>query len=71
MTSYLVKTKSNAITFDQYVSIVVGKNWFVNKKLFECLRKYRKRETIESFFEAEKQHVDGSRPGVWRGMLFT
>jgi transposase len=34
---------------------------------FECLRKYRKRETIESFFEAEKQHADGTRPRVWSG----
>jgi transposase len=42
---------------------------------FECLRKYRKRETIESFFEAEKQHADGTRPRVWnadtlRGRMF-
>ena len=32
---------------------------------FECLRKYRKRETIEAFFEAEKQKADGSRTRVW------
>ena len=42
---------------------------------FECLRKYRKRETIESFFEAEKQHADGTRTRVWhtdtlRGRMF-
>lgn len=42
---------------------------------FECLRKYRKRETIESFFEAEKQHADGTRARVWytdtlRGRMF-
>ena len=42
---------------------------------FECLRKYRKRETIESFFEAGKQHADGSRVRVWdtdtlRGRMF-
>lgn len=42
---------------------------------FECLLKYRKRELIESFFEAEKQHADGTRPRVWntdtlRGRMF-
>lgn len=37
------------------------------KEPFECLRKYRKRETIESFFEAEKQRADGMRPRVWDG----
>lgn len=45
------------------------------KDAFECLRKYRRRETIESFFEAGKQHADGTRPRVWstdtlRGRLF-
>ena len=45
------------------------------KDPFECLRKYRKRETIESFFEAEKQHADGTRVRVWgadtlRGRMF-
>ena len=45
------------------------------KDPFECLRKYRKRETIESFFEAEKQHADGTRLRVWnadtlRGRMF-
>lgn len=45
------------------------------KDPFECLRKYRKRNTIESFFEAEKQHADGSRARVWstdtlRGRMF-
>lgn len=42
---------------------------------FECLRKYRKRETIESFFEAFKQRADGTRVRVWdsntlRGRMF-
>jgi transposase len=42
---------------------------------FDCLRIYRKRETIESFFEAMKLHTDGSRVRVWnadvlRGRLF-
>lgn len=45
------------------------------KDPFECLRKYRKRNTIESFFETEKQHADGSRARVWsadtlRGRMF-
>ena len=45
------------------------------KDPFECLRKYRRRETIESFFEAEKQHADGTRVRVWdtdtlRGRMF-
>ena len=45
------------------------------KDPFECLRKYRRRETIESFFEAEKQHTDGHRIRVWdsdtlRGRMF-
>jgi transposase len=45
------------------------------KDPFECLRKYRKRETIESFFESMKQHADGTRVRVWdadtlRGRMF-
>ena len=45
------------------------------KNPFECLRKYHKRETIESFFEAGKQHADGTRVRVWdtdtlRGRMF-
>ena len=45
------------------------------KEPFECLRKYRKRETVESFFEAMKQHADGTRVRVWnadtlRGRMF-
>jgi hypothetical protein len=45
------------------------------KDPFECLRKYRKRETIESFFESFKQRADGTRVRVWdsdtlRGRLF-
>ena len=35
------------------------------KDPFECLRKYRKRETIEFFFESGKQRADGSRTRVW------
>jgi transposase len=45
------------------------------KDTFECLRKYRKRETIESFFESMKQRADGTRVRVWdtdtlRGRMF-
>jgi transposase len=45
------------------------------KDPFECLRKYRKRETIESFFESMKQRADGARVRVWdtdtlRGRMF-
>jgi transposase len=45
------------------------------KETFECLRKYRKRETIESFFESMKQRADGTRVRVWdtdtlRGRMF-
>jgi len=45
------------------------------KDTFECLRKYRKRETIESFFESMKRCADGSRARVWgsdtlRGRMF-
>ena len=45
------------------------------KDAFECLRKYRKRETIESFFETLKNRTDGTRPRVWnsdtlRGRMF-
>ena len=32
---------------------------------FECLSKYRRRETIEQFFEAGKQKIDGTRTRVW------
>ena len=35
------------------------------KDPFECLRKYRRRETIEFFFETGKQHADGNRTRVW------
>ena len=35
------------------------------KDAFECLSKYRRRETIEFFFESGKQRADGSRTRVW------
>lgn len=45
------------------------------KSTFDCLKKYRKRNKIESFFKYEKNIVDGRRPRVWdsftlRGRLF-
>ena len=45
------------------------------KDTFACLRKYRKRESIESFFESMKQRADGTRLRVWdsdtlRGRMF-
>ena len=45
------------------------------KDPFKALSKYRGRETIESFFEAQKQHADGTRVRVWnadtlRGRMF-
>ena len=45
------------------------------KNTFGCLRKYRKRETIESFFGAMKLRADGTRLRVWntdtlRGRMF-
>ena len=35
------------------------------KDPFECLKKYRQRETIEFFFESGKQRADGYRTKVW------
>ena len=35
------------------------------KDPFECLLKYRRRETIEFFFESGKQRADGRRTRVW------
>ena len=65
------KAIKDANKYHGYFALVSNKE----KDPFECLRKYRKRETIESFFEAEKQHVDGTRPRVWytdtlRGRMF-
>ena len=37
------------------------------KDPFECLLKYRQRETIEFFFESGKQRADGNRTRVWSG----
>lgn len=54
-----------------YFALVTNKE----RDPFECLRKYRRRETIEAFFEAGKQKADGTRPRVWdqdtlRGRMF-
>ena len=61
----------DATKYHGYFVLVSNKE----KNPFECLRKYRKRETIESFFEAGKQHADGARARVWntdtlRGRMF-
>jgi transposase len=45
------------------------------KSTFECLRKYRKRTTIELYFESMKRRADGTRVRVWdantlRGRMF-
>lgn len=45
------------------------------KDPFKCLQTYRKRETIESFFESGKERADGMRTRVWdtdalRGRMF-
>ena len=65
------KAIKEASRYHGYFVLVSNKE----KDSFECLRKYRKRETIESFFEAEKQHADGTRVRVWytdtlRGRMF-
>jgi len=65
------KTIQDACKYHGYFVLVSNKE----KDPFECLSKYRRRETIESFFEAEKQHTDGSRIRVWnpdmlRGRMF-
>lgn len=65
------KAIQDACKYHGYFVLVANKE----KDPFECLAKYRRRETIESFFEAEKQHADGSRVRVWdtdtlRGRMF-
>ena len=65
------KAIAEANRYHGYFVLVANKE----KDPFECLRKYRKRETIESFFEAGKQHADGARIRVWdtdtlRGRMF-
>ena len=60
-----------AYRYQGYFALVSNRE----KDAFECLRKYRKRETIEDFFEEGKQYADGRRPRVWntdtlRGRMF-
>ena len=65
------KACQEAYKYHGYFTLVSNRE----KDCYECLRIYRKRETIESYFEAEKQHADGSRIRVWspdtlRGRMF-
>ena len=65
------KACQNAYKYHSYFCIVSNKE----KDCFEALRKYRSRETIESFFESGKQRADGTRARVWgsdtlRGRMF-
>jgi transposase len=65
------KAIKEAYRYHGYFALISNKE----KDPFECLRKYRQRETIESFFEAMKQHADGTRTRVWnadtlRGRMF-
>ena len=65
------KACQNAYKYHGYFCIVSNKE----KDCFEALRKYRSRETIESFFESGKQRADGTRTRVWgsdtlRGRMF-
>ena len=65
------KACQNAYKYHGYFCIVSNKE----KDCFEALRKYRSRETIESFFESDKQRADGTRTRVWgsdtlRGRMF-
>ena len=57
--------------FHGYFSLISNSE----KDTFDCLYKYRRRQTIESFFESGKQRADGTRTRVWssdvlRGRLF-
>ena len=65
------KACQDAYKYHGYFCIVSNKE----KDCFEALRKYRSRETIESFFESGKQRADGTRTRVWgsdtlRGRMF-
>jgi len=64
-------TIKNALPYHGYFVIISSRE----KDTWECLRKYHRRNTIESFFEAEKGHADGRKPRVWdsetlRGRMF-
>lgn len=69
--SFNDKACQEAYRYHGFFALVSNKG----KDTFECLRKYRKRETIESFFETGKQHADGNRIRMWdtdtlRGRMF-
>lgn len=69
--SFNDKACREAYKYHGYFALVSNRE----KECFECLRIYRRRETIESFFESGKQHADGSRTRVWgpdtlRGRMF-
>ncbi len=69
--SFNDKACREAYKYHGYFALVSNRE----KDCFECLRKYRRRETIESFFEAGKQHADGAHTRVWgtdtlRGRMF-
>ena len=69
--SFEDKACQEAYRYHGYFTLVSNRE----KDCFECLSIYRKKETIESFFEAGKQHADGSRTRVWspdtlRGRMF-
>lgn len=71
MVSFDDKACQEACRYHGFFALVSDKE----KEPFESLRKYRKRETIESFFETGKQHADGTRTRVWdtdtlRGRMF-
>ena len=65
------KACQDAYKYHGYFCIISNKE----KDCFEALRKYRSRETIESFFESDNQRADGTRTRVWgsdtlRGRMF-
>ena len=72
-TTVIFKDKAcqDAYKYHGYFCIVSNQE----KDCFVALRKYRSRETIESFFESDKQCADGTRTRVWgsdtlRGRMF-
>ena len=69
--SFREQACQDAYKYHGYFALVSNKE----KDCFECLRKYRKREAIEAFFESDKQRADGARVRVWtpealRGRMF-
>lgn len=65
------KACADASKYHGFFALVANKE----RETFEALSKYRKRNTIEAFFRADKQTADGLRPRVWnadtlRGRMF-